>query len=175
MSTTNSRVFLIGYRGSGKTAVAHLLAERLGWSWCDADAVLEERFGKTIRQIFADEGEPSFRDKETQVLIDLCTRQSIVVATGGGVVLRPGNRDLLRTGRVVWLTADAATLHRRIQADTTTAERRPSLAQGGLDEVREILAQREPLYSECAELTVDTSNQTLQEVTEFIVSALLAK
>ena len=88
-----SRLFLIGYRGAGKTTVARLVADELGWAWCDADQVLESRFDKTIRQIFADEGEGGFRDKESLVLEELCGRDQLVIATGGGVILCPENRQ----------------------------------------------------------------------------------
>src|SRR5262245_35845194 len=80
-------IFLIGYRGSGKSTVGRLLAERVGWTFVDADAVIEERAGKSIRQIFADEGESGFRDREANALSDLCSRTDTVIATGGGVVL----------------------------------------------------------------------------------------
>ena len=99
------RVFLIGYRGSGKTTVARLLAQILGWEWCDADVVLEQRYGQGIYQIFAKEGEAAFRDKEAEVLDGLARLEKHVVATGGGIVLRPENRTKLRSGKVVWLTA----------------------------------------------------------------------
>src|SRR5712692_10023328 len=80
-------LFLVCYRGAGKSSVARLLAERLGWQWADADEVLEARFGRTIWQVFAEEGEGGFRDKEAVVLEELCGRRRHVIATGGGVVL----------------------------------------------------------------------------------------
>src|SRR5689334_7067287 len=104
-------LFLIGYRGSGKTTVGRLVADRLGWAFVDADSVLEERYGQTIREIFAAEGEAGFRDKEAAVLADLCRATDAVIATGGGIVLRAANRVLLkRHGLVVWLAADPPTL-----------------------------------------------------------------
>jgi shikimate kinase len=157
-------LFLIGYRATGKTTTAQLLAEQLGWQCCDADAVLEERFGKSIRQIFADEGEAGFRDKESAVLEELCRRTNHVIATGGGIVLRPENRARLRQGRVVWLTAPPNLLWRRLQEDATTAERRPNLAGGGVQEIEEMLAARTPLYQQCADLTIDTTTRTPAEV-----------
>src|SRR5262245_46963407 len=103
--STLSRIFLIGYRGTGKSATARVLAELLGWWWCDADQLLEQRFAKTIRQIFDEEGEAGFRAKETAILDELSGRHQCVIATGGGVVLRPENRNRLKSGATVWLTA----------------------------------------------------------------------
>ncbi|MBI1913157.1 MAG: shikimate kinase [Planctomycetes bacterium] len=160
---------MIGYRGTGKSTVARLLAEALGWDWVDADAELEARSGRSIRSIFAEEGEQGFRDREEAVLEDLCARNSVVVATGGGVVLRESNRQRLRAAcRVVWLTADADTICRRLAADPSTAERRPALtgAAGACDreEVEELLRQREPFYRACADAIVDTAHHSPEEV-----------
>ncbi|MCS6851438.1 MAG: shikimate kinase [Gemmataceae bacterium] len=164
-----SVVFLVGYRGTGKSTVARHLARRLGWGWVDADAVLEERFGRSIRQIFADEGEAGFRAKEAAVLHDLVALSRHVVATGGGVVLRSENRELLRRGWVVWLTADPDTIERRLSGDAATAERRPNLTVGGRAEIETLLRLREPLYREVAHLTVDTVGRPPDEIAEAIL------
>jgi shikimate kinase len=165
-----SLFFLVGYRATGKSTVARLLAEQLGWAWVDADELLERRHGRTIRQIFAEEGEAGFRDKEAALLEELCRGERLVVATGGGVVLRPENRQRLRTGGLVfWLTADAQTIWERLQRDPTTGERRPTLTVGGLAEVEELLRVREPHYRECAEVAVDTRGRTPED----IVAAIL--
>ena len=165
-------LFLIGPRGSGKTTVARLLAERLGWEWLDADDVLEARHGKSIRAIFAEEGEAGFRDKESAVLAELCGRRGCVVSTGGGVVVREANRALLRaSGRVVWLTADAETLWRRLQDDDRTGDRRPPLTVGGREEVEEVLRVREPWYRECAHRTVRTEGRPPAAVADEIAAA----
>lgn len=174
MKTSRNSVILIGYRGTGKTTVARLLAERLGWSWTDADAYLEARHGRTIREIFADEGEAGFRDKEAAILTELAGRERHVLATGGGVILRADNRALIRrSGFVVWLTADAATIHARLQADPTTGDRRPHLtAACGLAEIEQLLADRGPLYRECADLTVDSSGRSPDDIVHIILAAL---
>jgi shikimate kinase len=166
------RIFLIGLRGAGKTTIARLLADRLGWSWCDADHILEERHGKTIRQIFDEDGETSFRDKETAVLRELATQTQCVIATGGGVVLRPENRVQLRTGVTIWLTAAPCLLWQRLQADATTAQRRPNLAQGGLAEIEDMLRIRQPLYEACADWTVDATAPEPEQLTEQILTWL---
>jgi shikimate kinase len=166
-------IFLVGYRATGKSTVARLLAERLGWAWVDADEVLERRHGRTIRQIFAEEGEAGFRDKEAAIVEELCRGERLVVATGGGVVLRAENRQRLRAaGRVVWLTADAQTIWERLQRDPMTRERRPALTVGGRAEVEELLRVREPHYRECAEVTVDTRGRSPEDIVAAILHGM---
>ncbi len=148
-------IFLIGYRGTGKTTVARLLADKLGWPWSDADEVLQQRFGRSIRQIFADEGELGFRDKESALLEDLARKDKHVVATGGGIILRPANREKLKAGKVVWLTAPTDVLWERLQNDVTTTDRRPNLTRGGHAEIEELVRIRLPLYAACADWQVD--------------------
>jgi shikimate kinase len=170
---TSSRIFLIGPRGSGKTTVARLLAARLGWQAVDADEALEAAAGCTVRAVFEVEGEAGFRRREAALLEHLSQRPNCVVSTGGGVVTRPDNRERLRTtGWVVWLHADAETLWRRMQADATTAERRPPLTSGGLDEIVETLRVREPLYRECAHWTVRTDEVTPEAVADAILQRM---
>lgn len=157
-------IALIGYRGSGKSSVARHLANLLGWSWCDSDALLEERAGQSIRSIFEQHGEAYFRELEALLLAELVERTSTVLALGGGVVLRPDNRERLRRVATVWLTAPAEVLWQRIQRDPSTVTRRPELTQyGGLEEVRRLLAQRESLYRQCADCIVDTTTMSIDE------------
>lgn len=167
-------ILLIGYRGTGKTTIARELALRLGRSWVDADVEVELAAGKSIRAIFAEDGEHAFRDWETQVLKQLLLRDEQVLALGGGVVLRQENRDLLAAaGPKFWLTASAATLDARIHQDETTGSRRPNLtADGGLREIEQLLARREPLYRQCADFQVDTEESTPTEVADQIVRQL---
>jgi shikimate kinase len=159
-------IALIGYRGTGKSEVARPLALRLGWDWIDADVEVELKAGKSIAAIFADDGEPAFRDLETEILAELVGRDRTVLALGGGVILRPANRALLtQVGKVVWLTAEPETIARRLAADAATAARRPNLtATGGLDEIRRVLAERLPLYRESSDAQIDTENKLPADV-----------
>jgi shikimate kinase len=164
-------LFLIGYRGSGKSSAAAAVAARLGRPFLDADAVLEADAGRSIRDIFAGEGEAGFRDREAAILRKLAAGGEAVIATGGGVILRAENRELLRaSGFVVWLTAPAELLWDRISFDPTTAARRPNLAGGGLDEVKALLAVREPLYAATAHAVVDAARSP-EEVAGDILNA----
>lgn len=167
-------ITLIGYRGSGKSSVARPLAERLGWNWVDADTVIEQATGRTIKEIFAAEGEPAFREWERRVMGDLLARDRLVIAAGGGAILNPETRRLVRhAGPVIWLQASLETLHARIQEDVTTAQRRPNLtSQGGLAEIAQVLAIREPYYRECASLIVDTDTTSIPEIVEQIVGQI---
>jgi shikimate kinase len=166
-----SRIFLIGYRGSGKTTVARQLALRLAFDWVDADVEIELRAGKSIASIFADDGEGAFRDLEQQVVAELCRRERTVVALGGGAILREENRQAISSsGTVVWLKAGVDTLSARILGDPTTAGRRPNLTNaGGRSEIEAILAARSPIYSACADLEVDTEDKDVAEVVDAIL------
>jgi shikimate kinase len=161
----HSRILLVGYRGSGKSTVARLLADLLGWASIDADDEIEHRAGMTIRQLFETEGEAGFRRRESAILGELCQLQDHVIATGGGVVLSAANREQLkRAGRVVWLTADVETIRDRMEKDHSTSERRPALTVGGRAEIEELLRVREPLYRAVADHIVDTSGRMPEEV-----------
>lgn len=174
MPTTLHNLALIGYRGTGKTTVARLLAGALGWAVVDADDELQRRAGKSITAIFRESGESAFRDLESQVLGDLVVQPRAVLALGGGVVIRPENRQRLAAcGLVIWLTAAPATIARRVAADAATAGQRPNLTtQGGPAEIVALLAKREPWYRACAGLVVDTEGRTCQQVADEILAHL---
>lgn len=161
---------LIGYRGSGKTTIAAPLAARLGIPWKDADDLIEQQAGCSIREIFVREGEPGFRRRERDVYIELLQQPSLILAAGGGAILNPDTRrDIVAAGPVIWLRAPVATLAERIAADVRTADRRPALAGGGLEEIAGVLARREPLYQECASLVLDTGSGSIEELVDQIV------
>ncbi len=162
---------LIGYRATGKTTLARLLAERLGWDWIDADIEIERVAGKTIARIFAEDGEPVFRDIEAGVIADLAGRANLVIAAGGGAPLRPESRSAMRAGgRVVWLQASAETIHARMAGDATTATRRPSLTdRGPLDEIVHVVSLRAPIYRETAHLAIDTEGKPPELLAEEIL------
>lgn len=162
---------LIGYRATGKTTLARLLAGRLGWDWIDADVEIERVAGKTIAKIFSEDGEPVFRDIEVRVIADLTSRPNLVIAAGGGAPMREESRKAMRAGgSVVWLLASPETIHARMTGDETTATRRPSLTdRGPLDEILHVLSVREPIYREAAHVEVDTENKA----PEFLVDEIL--
>ncbi len=178
MSKDDHRIALIGLRGSGKSCIGQVLAQRLGWTFVDADAVLEQRAGQSIRALFATEGEAGFRDRESSILAELCHLPRHVLATGGGVVLRAENRALLASQAwVVWLTADVETLSRRLNADSSTSERRPALTAAAMgaasvQEIAALLRVREPLYRECANLIVDTKDRSPEAIAAEILASL---
>jgi shikimate kinase len=160
-------VVLLGYRGSGKTTVGRKLADQLWGKFVDTDELVTEAAGKTIKQIFDDGGEPAFRELESAALRQALVGGFDVIALGGGAVLRDENRTaLVASGhKRVYLRADAETLHRRIDADPSTAASRPALTAlgGSVDEVRTLLAAREPLYREVATAELDVTNLSPDE------------
>jgi len=165
---------LIGYRATGKTTLARHLAQRLGCDWVDADVEIELRAGKSIARIFAEQGEPAFRDLEAEVIAELCARPGLIVAAGGGAPLREENRRAMRNSRkVVWLTAPPETILARMTGDATTADRRPSLTtRPPLEEIVQLLNRREPIYRQTAHLTVDTDGKSPESLAEEILAGL---
>jgi len=163
-------ITLIGYRGSGKSSVARLLAQALQLDWVDTDDLVESAAGKSIRKIFDDDGENEFRRFEQQAVSHAAQQDSVVIAAGGGAILREENRQAMRAaGPVVWLLADAVTLANRITADSTTVARRPSLTGRSVtEEVATVLAERRPLYAAAATHTINTEGLLPEQVAEEI-------
>ncbi len=167
------RLTLIGYRGTGKTTVARLLSQRWQVPWWDADAEVERRAGRSIKEIFAADGEAGFRAHEERAVAELMRGPAGVVALGGGAILSAANREAIRSAVVVWLTANAKTLDARISGDPITRSQRPDLtADGGLSEIEAILREREPLYRAAADHIVSTEGKTADQVAAEIVCLL---
>lgn len=162
-------VLLVGFMGSGKSTVGRVLAERLSRPFIDLDGRIAVDSGRSVAEIFADEGEPGFRTRESRALASLSHELPSVVACGGGVVLEAGNRDLLLTlGTVVYLHVTADEAMRRCG----TAFGRPLLEGRDASEVAVLLAQREPLYADVADVTVDTAGLSAENVAEHVEMSL---
>lgn len=164
-------ITIVGYRGTGKTTVGALLAQRLGWDFVDTDPEVERRAGKSIASIFAEEGEPYFRTLESSVLGEQLDRGQVVVSTGGGAILRDANRETMRqAGPVVWLTADVDVIAERISLDPSSQSRRPSLSgTDPVSEIQEVLNRRLPLYDDAAGITVVTNHRTPASIVDEIL------
>lgn len=152
-----AHVFLIGGRASGKTSLAQALGEALGLGFVDTDELLQQRLGESIAALVEREGWEAFREQETLTLGEVCARAPMVVACGGGIVLREANRELLATGTVLYLRAAPEVLAARLAGDPNEAQRPSLTGQSIADEVREVMAEREPLYQECADVVLDGS------------------
>lgn len=160
-------IALVGMPGSGKSTVGRQLARRLGVSFSDSDLLIEQRLGCPIRDFFAREGEEAFRGVEESVLQDLTARATGVLATGGGTVLRPGNRVRLRSAaRVVYLQSTPEELLRRVRHDVN----RPLLqVDDPLARLRELHAVRDPLYRETAHLVIETGRPSISTLVQLIM------
>jgi len=147
-------IFLIGPRACGKTSIGRMLADRLGLDFVDTDHELVASVGMEIADYVAANGWDAFRDKETEILERVAAVSVRVVGCGGGIVLRERNREVLRTGVTLYLKTAPEELARRLMNDPNEAQR-PSLTDKGIEEeVREILAQREPLYAGAADVVL---------------------
>lgn len=162
-------IVLIGFMGSGKTSVAKKLAEVSAYKLVDTDKLIEEKENKKISDIFSDNDEKYFRDIESQVLLKLQSNFNLVISTGGGIVLREANRDVLKKlGKVVYLRVTPETVVKRLQHDTS----RPLLmGDDKHQKVKEIMDYREPIYQDAADIIIDTDNLSKKEIAEKILSA----
>ena len=159
-------LYLVGMMGSGKTSTGRPLAERLGYGFVDADAVIEQAAGCSIPEIFDRDGEAGFRSLESQVLSAISQRHSLVVATGGGVVTQPENWGMLHSGIVIWLDVVPDQLLQRLNADSSV---RPLLQTADPEAaLNALLNERRPLYAE-ADLTVVINDETPEAVADGIL------
>ena len=161
-------LYLIGYRGSGKSTVAQAVADRLQRDVIDTDRLIESTAAMSISQIFSQFGASDFRERESEVIESYPATANLVVALGGGAVLSESNRVWLRQhGKTVWLTCPPEILWQRIQADETTDQSRPDLTPfGGLAEIQQVLASRIPVYAESADFTIDVGSLSPTQVAD---------
>ena len=162
-------LYLVGMMGSGKSSSGRPLAQQLGYGFVDADPVIEQAAGRTIPEIFQQDGEAGFRSLESQVLQAIGQRHSLVVATGGGVVTRPENWGVLHQGLVIWLDPGKERLLTRLKQDAT---QRPLLQTddpaAGLEA---LLQERIPLYRE-ADLHLTVADQSAEQVAAMVLEAI---
>src|SRR6266540_3536983 len=160
-------IVLVGYRGTGKTSVAKILAERLEWPLVSTDAAIVKKAGLSVPEIIQKRGWDYFRDVETQICQRVGKKDRTIIDTGGGVVLRKENVEALRTrGRVFWLTAEVPTIMERLK----TATDRPSLTgkKTYVEEVSEVLDERLPLYKAACDHILPTDNRSIEEIADEI-------
>lgn len=157
--------------GVGKTIVGKILSEKTGLTYVDLDEEIVKRAGKSIPEIFAEEGEASFRALENQVTLDIAGSKGQIIACGGGTVLKPENRDSLQaSSSMVLLTADPEIILQRVEAE---GETRPLLmVDDKVGKICSLLSERNPKYVEAADLIVDTSDLTPMEVADEILKNL---
>ncbi|MEW6313123.1 MAG: shikimate kinase AroK [Pseudomonadota bacterium] len=163
-------IFLVGLMGAGKTTVGKMLAQHLHKTFLDVDHEIEERTGVKIPVIFEIEGEPGFRDRENRMLQELVERDNLVLATGGGAVLREANRGLLKQhGTVIYLKASVHDLWMRTRHD----KNRPLLqCDDPYAKLSELYNERDPLYQEVADIVVNTSSQSVKTLVQHIEQRL---
>jgi shikimate kinase len=163
-------IYIIGYRGSGKTTLGRKISYGLNFEFADMDEIIVKEEKRPIPVIFASSGERYFRGKESEVLEHISKSMSpTVVSTGGGIILSSSNRDIIkRTGFCVYLKASKEILQSRIEGDNN----RPPLTSLPLaEEITRILSIREPLYEETADITVDTGIQNTDGCSDFIIKS----
>lgn len=161
-------IVLIGFMGSGKSSIGRLIAARLGFQFVDTDAVIVKRAGMEIAELFEKEGEERFRELETTALSSLAHLRRCVIATGGGVILRERNRELLRAlGFVVLLTASEEVIFERVSRNT----KRPLLQTANPREtLTRLLAERGPLYTAAAHWSLDTSARSHAQAADVVIA-----
>ena len=165
-----TNVFMVGMMGSGKSAIGRTIADNLGLTFVDTDALVESEAGMKIPEIFATEGESRFRERESRALASLQGSSGLVIATGGGIVLAEENRVRLRSlGYGIWLTASVDVLLRRISLNRD----RPLMQTANPRErLVALLDQRKPLYEEVADMMVDTTDLTPAETVHGLVECI---
>ncbi len=166
----NKNIVLVGLMGAGKSTIGRNLAKQLNKEFYDSDRIIEERTGVDIATIFEIEGEQGFRDREEQVIKELCEMDNIVLATGGGSILRKTNRNNMKNyGHVVYLCTTAELLYSRIRYDKS----RPLMqTKSPLDTLKKLLKDREPFYLDVADTVITTGKQKATLIVKRVLEAL---
>lgn len=162
-------ITLVGFMGTGKSSVGHCVSSLLHFQFADTDALIEARFGASITEIFARDGEAKFREDESLVVADLAHCRRTVISTGGGVVLHPANIESLKShSLVVCLWASVDTIYERVRSQS----HRPLLqCDDPKARIRELLAAREPFYRQ-ADILLSTEFRTIREVAQQVTNQL---
>ncbi|MEK9866627.1 MAG: shikimate kinase [Betaproteobacteria bacterium] len=173
ISSLKGNIYLVGMMGAGKTSVGKLLAKRAKKEFFDSDQVIVERTGVEIPTIFHHEGEDGFREREKAVIFELTQMENIVLATGGGAVLREENRQhLISSGFVIYLKAQVDALYKRTQLDKSRPLLQTDDPRARLDS---LFQERDPIYSEVADLIIETGDLSLQGFLRRLERAILEK
>ncbi|MBV8328968.1 MAG: shikimate kinase [Verrucomicrobia bacterium] len=170
LSGSTRNLVLVGFMGSGKSSVGREIARRWGYRFLDTDSVIRQKHSKSILEIFESQGEPFFRDQEHLALCELQGSVDCVIATGGGIVLQPRNHPLLHAlGIIVWLTATEEIIWERVSRN----RKRPLLQTANpRGTISHLISLRNPLYESVADITVETSGLTHEEVANRVAAAV---
>ena len=165
-------IVLIGYRGCGKTSIGKKLADRLWQPFVDTDDLVVKKAGKSIKEIFEQEGEERFRQIEAEAIKEVAKLEEHVIALGGGGATRAENVKVLRDAghKLIYLRCDPAELFRRIQMDPNTGTTRPALTKqgGGIEEIQAVMAEREPAYRAAAQAELDVTRLSVDEALVYV-------
>ncbi|WKY47126.1 shikimate kinase [Eubacteriaceae bacterium ES3] len=170
MTKKNKPIALIGFMGTGKSSIGPLLAQKLNYQFIDTDTYIEEKAGKKISAIFADQGEAAFRQLETSALEELLEKENLVIATGGGIILKENNRELLQNNTfLVSLKASADTIFERTRTDNS----RPLLNDPEpLQKIKTMLLDRKTFY-QIGALQIDTDSDSIEAICDKIFAQYL--
>lgn len=164
-------IVLVGYRCSGKTSIGRYIAGKMDRIFLDTDVLIEDKAGSSIEEMVSRNGWERFRETEKGVIRDISSKNRIVVATGGGVVLDGENiKELKRNGFIIWLTGSPVVLRDRMEKDMMTGTKRPPLTgEDPLDEIEQVLKTRDNLYREAGDFMVDTDRLAIGEAADLII------
>ncbi len=170
-------IILIGFRGTGKSTVGALLSKRLERDFIDSDKYIESSTGKTIKRIFEEDGEERFREIEASIITKLSKMDSMIIAAGGGAILRSDNvRNFKKNGFLVLLEATPEIIYERVTQDEKTIQQRPSLTdKKPFEEIKHLIEKREHAYKNAADYTINTSYVSCEDIVSEIITIVNKK